>query len=151
MRRARLEVRRRRRRRARAASPLPAALAGELGAGPFVGRAGALERLRARFARAARASARSCCSSGEPGIGKTRLATELAREAHADGATVLYGRWDLESLVPYQPFVTAVQHYIAQRETLDAAARARARAGRARPLRPRAAPHARARADRRGR
>ena len=45
--------------------------------------------------------------SGEPGIGKTRLATELAREAHADGATVLYGRCDPESLVPYQPFVTA--------------------------------------------
>ena len=57
--------------------------------------------------------------AGEPGIGKTRLATEFAREAHADGATVLYGRSDPESLVPYQPFITAVQHYIAHRETLD--------------------------------
>ena len=31
---------------------------------------------------------------------------------------MLYGRCDLESLVPYQPFVTALQHFIAQRETL---------------------------------
>ena len=31
---------------------------------------------------------------------------------------MLYGRCDLESLVPYQPFVAALQHYIAQRETL---------------------------------
>ena len=53
---------------------------------------------------------------------------------------MLYGRCDLESLVPYQPFVGALQHYIAQRETLDAPARARAGAGRARALHPRAAP-----------
>ena len=57
--------------------------------------------------------------SGEPGIGKSRLAIELAREAHEGGATVLYGRSDAESLVPYQPFVTAVQHYMAHRETLE--------------------------------
>ena len=57
--------------------------------------------------------------SGDPGIGKTRLAAELAREAHAAGATVLYGRNDAESLVPYQPFVTAVQHFMAHRDTLD--------------------------------
>ena len=54
------------------------------------------------------ASASSSCSSGEPGIGKTRLATELARRAHREGATVLYGRSDAESLVPYQPFITAI-------------------------------------------
>ena len=45
---------------------------------------------------------------GEPGIGKTRLATEAARDAHAAGATVLYGRSDPESLVPFQPFAMAL-------------------------------------------
>src|SRR5213075_1185257 len=37
-----------------------------------------------------------------------------ARQAHAGGAIVLYGRSDEESLVPYQPFVTALEHAIAQ-------------------------------------
>ena len=55
---------------------------------------------------------------GEPGIGKTRLATELAQRAHREGATVLYGRNDPESLVPYQPFIAALQHYFAHREEL---------------------------------
>ena len=32
---------------------------------------------------------------------------------------MLYGRSDPESLVPYQPFVTAVQHYLAHRDTLE--------------------------------
>ena len=115
---------------------------------------------RARSRGCARATQRAAAGArqfvllaGEPGIGKTRLATELAREAHAAGATVLYGRSDAESLVPYQPFVTAIQHYMAHRDTLDVPARARARAGRARALRPRAAPPAAraARAGRRGR
>jgi class 3 adenylate cyclase len=38
---------------------------------------------------------------GEPGIGKTRLAAEVASRAHAAGATVLFGRCD--ELVP-DPF-----------------------------------------------
>ncbi len=32
---------------------------------------------------------------------------------------MLYGRSDIESLVPYQPFITALQHYIAHRDTLE--------------------------------
>jgi tetratricopeptide (TPR) repeat protein len=95
---------------------LPGPLQAELS--PFVGRDAALERLRERFARAVDGERQVALLVGEPGIGKTRLAAELSREAHAEGAIVLYGRCDLESLVPYQPFVTAVQHYIAQRETL---------------------------------
>ena len=92
----------------------------ELESGPFVGRTEALTRLRARWDKARRRTrARWCCLSGDPGIGKTRLAAELAREAHAAGATVLYGRNDAESLVPYQPFVTAVQHFMAHRDTLE--------------------------------
>ena len=43
--------------------------------------------------------------AGEAGIGKTRLAAELAAHAHADGAVVLYGRFDEEAPAPYQPVV----------------------------------------------
>jgi tetratricopeptide (TPR) repeat protein len=95
---------------------LPGPMLAELS--PFVGREDALERLRERLARAADGERQVALLVGEPGIGKTRLATEIGREAHAEGAIVLYGRCDLESLVPYQPFVTALQHFIAQRETL---------------------------------
>ena len=51
--------------------------------------------------------------SGEPGIGKTRLATLLAIEAHGAGASVLYGRCDEELGVPYGPWVEALGHYAA--------------------------------------
>ena len=50
--------------------------------------------------------------SGEPGMGKTRLATHLAVEAHGHGATVLYGRCDEELGVPYGPWVQALRHYV---------------------------------------
>jgi tetratricopeptide (TPR) repeat protein len=48
---------------------------------------------------------------GEPGIGKTRLASELARIVHEQGALVLYGRCDEGLAVPYQPFIEALRPY----------------------------------------
>src|SRR4051794_10930685 len=99
--------------------PLQSALATEIASGPFVGRHDALERLRAHYERAKEGVRQVVLVSGEPGIGKSRLASEIAREAHEAGATVLYGRSDAESLVPYQPFVTAVQHYMAHRDSLE--------------------------------
>ncbi|MBE2319603.1 protein kinase [Solirubrobacter sp. CPCC 204708] len=86
-----------------AAAPLPRALLNETGSEPFVGRA----ELRERIA-ALRGKRRFVVIEGEPGIGKTRLAAEAARDAHAAGATVLYGRCDPESLLPYQPFAMAL-------------------------------------------
>jgi predicted ATPase/DNA-binding SARP family transcriptional activator len=50
--------------------------------------------------------------SGEPGIGKTRLAAEVAMLARGDGATVLYGRSDEGLGVPFQPFVEALRSYV---------------------------------------
>ncbi len=50
--------------------------------------------------------------TGEPGIGKTRLAAETARRAHDAGAIVLGGRSAEEPLAPYQPFLQALQHYV---------------------------------------
>ena len=48
-------------------------------------------------------------SAGEPGIGKTTVAGELARRIHAAGAAVLYGRCVEQVLVPYQPWVEALE------------------------------------------
>src|SRR3954451_6576674 len=99
--------------------PLPPALTSEVGGGEFVGRFTELDALRARFAAAAEGTRQFVVLAGEAGIGKTRLAAELAREAHADGATVLFGRSDFESLVPYQPFITAIQHRVAHRSQIN--------------------------------
>jgi tetratricopeptide (TPR) repeat protein len=50
--------------------------------------------------------------SGEPGVGKSRLVAEFAREVHARGTNVLFGRCDEGLSVPYQPFVEMLSHYI---------------------------------------
>lgn len=50
------------------------------------------------------AAPRQVVFSGEPGIGKTRLAVEFARTAHELGAVVLYGRCDEDLGVAYQPW-----------------------------------------------
>jgi predicted ATPase len=50
--------------------------------------------------------------AGEPGIGKTRLAAEAGRTAHAQGAIVLLGTCDEDVSHPYRPFVEALQHYL---------------------------------------
>ena len=47
--------------------------------------------------------------AGEAGIGKTRLAAELARRAHEEGAVVLYGRFDEEASAPYEPVVAMLR------------------------------------------
>ena len=49
---------------------------------------------------------------GEPGVGKTRLAVELARAVHANGALVLAGRCDEDLAVPYQPFAEALRDFV---------------------------------------
>ena len=87
---------------------LPPALESVRGA--FVGRADALAKIDARYATAETGQRQFVLLVGEPGIGKTRLATEFARRVHAEGATVLFGRSDPESLIPYQPFVSALRH-----------------------------------------
>ncbi len=54
-------------------------------------------------------------------MGKTRLSTQLALQAHGEGATVLYGRCDEDLGVPYQPWVQALGHLVkeAPRSLLD--------------------------------
>ena len=49
---------------------------------------------------------------GEPGIGKTTLAAQVARTLHADGATVLFGQCSEGMGVPYRPWIDALTHLV---------------------------------------
>src|SRR5438876_5281930 len=79
----------------------------------YVGRDVEREGLTFLFDQVREGARRVALISGEPGIGKTRLATQLAVHAHGDGATVLYGRCDEDLGVPYGPWVEALRHYVA--------------------------------------
>lgn len=92
------------------ALPLPAALACAP-SGPFVGRSDALRELEDALDRARTSGRRVALVGGEPGIGKTRLLTEFARQAHDAGASVLFASCQRAPAVPYEPFVETVGHY----------------------------------------
>jgi DNA-binding SARP family transcriptional activator/tetratricopeptide (TPR) repeat protein len=90
--------------------PLPALVA-RLGDAPLVGRTTELRNLAAIWQEVVRdGTHRILFLAGEPGVGKTSLATHFASRAAAEGATVLYGRADPDALIPYQPFVEAFGH-----------------------------------------
>ena len=80
--------------------------------GFFVARDAELERLTYAWKEAAAGTPRAVLVAGEAGIGKTSLAGELARRAHDDGWTVLFGRCDEEPGLTYQPFAEALRSYV---------------------------------------
>jgi class 3 adenylate cyclase/tetratricopeptide (TPR) repeat protein len=90
--------------------PMPALLAkaGRI----FVGRHEESERLGRLWKEATAGERRVALLAGEPGIGKTRLAIELAGHVRESGGVVLAGRCDEDLGVPYQPFVEALRHYV---------------------------------------
>jgi DNA-binding SARP family transcriptional activator len=92
--------------------PLPGFLAETHGTG-FVGRETALAALEDAFGRARAGERRVVLIAGDPGIGKTRLTTQFCTSVHAQGGAVLGGRCYEETLVPYQPVVEALRHYVA--------------------------------------
>lgn len=111
--------------------PLPRSLRLE-DPSPFVGRDGELAHLVDEWKQAREGQGRTKLVAGEPGIGKTRLLSELALVAREQGALVLYGHCDEEPLAPYQPFVEAIGQWVgaapdhvldAQRATLGPLAR----------------------------
>jgi len=77
----------------------------------FVGRTRELEELERVLDAASEGSGATVLIAGEAGIGKTRLASELARRAGPTGFEVLLGRSiDLVGTeLPYQPFVEALR------------------------------------------
>jgi DNA-binding SARP family transcriptional activator len=102
--------------RHRGGVPLPPALALPLST-PFLGRRRELELLADQWEQARTGHRRAVLVAGEPGIGKSRLLSEAARRFHEDGAVVLFGRCDEQTLVPYQPLVEALRHYAAHTST----------------------------------
>jgi tetratricopeptide (TPR) repeat protein len=94
-----------------AALPAPPMLNVAAGVIRFVGRDNELQKMQSVWERATDGERQLVLLAGEPGIGKTRLALEFATRRASEGATVLVGRSDEESLVPYQPFVEALNWY----------------------------------------
>jgi class 3 adenylate cyclase/tetratricopeptide (TPR) repeat protein len=80
---------------------------------PFVGREAELAALRSWWSQTIASDRRRVVLiGGDAGMGKTRLAIELARTLHDERATVLAGRCYQENVVPYQPFVEAIGWYL---------------------------------------
>jgi predicted ATPase len=75
----------------------------------MVGREQELKTLRGEWDRTLDGGLALALVSGEPGIGKSRLAREPASVAQADGAKVLLGSCSAEPLVPYLPFIEALE------------------------------------------
>ncbi len=79
----------------------------------FVGRVAERELLASALKEAELGDRRLVLLSGEPGIGKTTLASWFALDAAAaGGVSVLYGRCDEELFIPYQPWVEALDYLV---------------------------------------
>ena len=79
----------------------------------FVGRERELAALTAGLDGALAGRGALFLVSGEPGIGKSRLADELATRARARGAHVLWGRcWEAGGAPAYWPWVQSLRSYI---------------------------------------
>src|SRR6476660_6829110 len=83
----------------------------------FVGRQEELSQLEDHLLAVNRGDGRFVLLSGEAGMGKTRLATELARRARKLGCDVLWGSCsDAELVLPFLPFVEAVGNHLGERD-----------------------------------
>ena len=84
--------------------------------GDFVGRRLELDELTSALEAALAGHGRVVMLAGEPGIGKTRTAQELAKIAEARGALVLRGRcYEDAGAPPYWPWVQAIRSYAESR------------------------------------
>lgn len=101
-----------------AALPFPALLAPDEQLA-FGGRAAELGRLLDIWKEVLGGNRRAVFVSGEPGIGKTRLAAEVARVAYTERAVVLYGCCDEGLNMPHQPFVEALDFYLARADHVE--------------------------------
>ena len=79
---------------------------------PFVGRDAERAAFTNAFNAAAQGERRVVLLSGEPGIGKTRMATTVAVAARDAGALVIYGRCDEDVRAPYGAFAQALEQLV---------------------------------------
>ena len=83
----------------------------------FVGRRHELDTLRTALAATCAGRGRLVFLSGEPGIGKTATAAELADDASRSGARLLWGRCHEEAgAPPYWPWVQVLRAVVADRD-----------------------------------
>ena len=94
-------------------APLPALLLPVASELPFSGRDAERDALREQWKSASTDGRTVALVSGEPGVGKTRLTSELARAAHEDGAWVLAGRCDENISAPFAPWIEILRHVVA--------------------------------------
>jgi DNA-binding SARP family transcriptional activator len=93
------------------AASAPAARSG------FVGRKRELAALVAALDEVFAGHGRVCLVAGEPGIGKSRLAEELAVHARGRGARVLVGRcWEAGGAPAYWPWVQSLRAWVRETE-----------------------------------
>jgi len=103
-------------------SPLEPRIGDSLGpetraADTLVGREREMSELLAGLQDARSGHGRLLLIAGAPGIGKTRLVDELATEAKARGATVLWGRcWEAGGAPAYRPWVQCLRTLIGGRD-----------------------------------
>jgi tetratricopeptide (TPR) repeat protein/KaiC/GvpD/RAD55 family RecA-like ATPase len=86
--------------------------------GNFVGRQQEMAELRGGLQDSLSGRGRLFLIEGDPGIGKTRLADEVAREAREAASQVLSGRcWERGGAPPYWPWVQVVRQTMRRMDT----------------------------------
>jgi tetratricopeptide (TPR) repeat protein len=84
---------------------------------PFVGRQGQFRELTSAAARAASGRGGLLLLTGEAGIGKTRLSTEVAARCERDGMGVLWAAcWEGEGAPAFWPWIQVVRTHVRRRE-----------------------------------
>ncbi len=86
---------------------------------PFAGRDEVFEQLVDSWKRCATGGFEVVLLAGEPGIGKTRLAQELATRVHGGDGIVLGGRSDEDVAMPFQAFGAALDWFVRQVDSVD--------------------------------
>ena len=87
---------------------------------PVLGREDQLGQLRGGLDAALDGRGVMYMIGGEAGIGKSRLADELARDARARGARVVWGRcWEVGGAPAYWPWVQVLRALLHDRESVD--------------------------------
>ncbi len=103
---------------AAAETPDRVRLLDQLARGRLISRRDEMDELRQLWTRAMRGQSHLVLISGEPGVGKTRVARELMVLARLGGATVLQGGcYEFEATTPYLPFVEALRNWVRAQDT----------------------------------